>query len=63
MSVNYEEGTIPIESVSEACIVHPVSAYMSTNLNNKNKTYKDVADRILHHLGYPAVSITDIHRD
>lgn len=36
---------------------------MSTNLNNKNKTYKDVADRILHHLGYPAVSITDIHRD
>lgn len=65
MGVIYQEGTINqnIADVSEACIVHPVSAYMSTNLNNKNKTFKDVADRILHHFGYPSVSVTDVHRD
>lgn len=45
------------------CRVTPVSAFMSTNLNNKIKTYHDVADRILHHFGYPAVSIVDVHRD
>ena len=36
---------------------------MSTNLNNKNKTYADIAERILHFFGYPAVSVSDIHRD
>lgn len=36
---------------------------MSTDLNNKNKTYDDIAERILHFFGYPAVSVSDLHRD
>lgn len=36
---------------------------MSTNLNNKIKTFSDLSKRILMFFGYPSVSVTDIHRD
>ena len=45
----------------EICNVKPVEFYMSTNLNNKIKSYDDLTERILNMLGYPAVSISDIH--
>lgn len=60
--VKADTTTIPTSNPA-ICEVTPVQAFMSTNLNNKIKTYKDVADRILHHLGFPAVSIVDVHRD
>ena len=47
----------------EICNVKPLEAYMSTNLNNKIKTYDDLSERILHFFGYPAVSVSDIHRN
>lgn len=47
----------------EICDVKPLEAYMSTDLNNKNKTYDDIAERILHFFGYPAVSVSDLHRN
>ena len=47
----------------EICSVKPLEAYMSTDLNNKNKTYDDISERILHFFGYPAVSVSDLHRD
>jgi hypothetical protein len=47
----------------EICDVKPLEAYMSTDLNNKNKTYADIAERILHFFGYPAVSVSDLHRN
>ena len=51
------------QPIQDVCSVKPVEAFMSTNLNNKTKTFDDMSERILHMLGYPAVSITDIHRD
>lgn len=47
----------------EVCNVKPLEAFMSTDLNNKNKTYDDISERILHFFGYPAVSVSDLHRD
>lgn len=47
----------------EVCNVKPLEAYMSTNVNNKNKTYDDLSERILHFFGYPAVSVSDLHRN
>ena len=47
----------------EVCNVKPLEAYMSTNLNNKNRTYDDISERILHFFGYPAVSVSDLHRN
>lgn len=47
----------------EICSVKPLEAYMSTDLNNKNKTYDDISERILHFFGYPAVSVSDLHRN
>ena len=47
----------------EVCNVKPLEAYMSTNVNNKNKTYDDISERILHFFGYPAVSVSDLHRN
>ena len=47
----------------EVCNVKPLEAYMSTDLNNKNKTYDDISERILHFFGYPAVSVSDLHRN
>ena len=49
------------QTTPEICNVKPVEFYMSTNLNNKIKTYEDLTERILNMLGYPAVSISDIH--
>ena len=47
----------------EICNVKPLEAYMSTDLNNKNRTYDDISERILHFFGYPAVSVSDLHRN
>lgn len=47
----------------EICNMKPLEAYMSTDLNNKNKTYDDISERILHFFGYPAVSVSDLHRN
>ena len=47
----------------EICNMKPLEAFMSTDLNNKNKTYDDITERILHFFGYPAVSVSDLHRD
>ena len=47
----------------EICDVKPLEAYMSTDLNNKNRTYDDISERILHFFGYPAVSVSDLHRN
>ena len=47
----------------EVCYVKPLGAYMSTDLNNKNRTYDDISERILHFFGYPAVSVSDLHRN
>lgn len=47
----------------EICNVKPLEAYMSTDLNNKNITYDDISERILHFFGYPAVSVSDLHRN
>tara|TARA_A100001515_G_scaffold124672_1_gene109020 strand:+ start:6624 stop:7955 length:1332 start_codon:yes stop_codon:yes gene_type:complete len=44
------------------CEIKPISAFQSTNLNNKINTFNDVSDRILHTLGYPFINI-EIHRD
>ena len=51
------------EYTPEVCDMKPLEAFMSTDLNNKNKTYDDIAERILHFFGYPAVSVSDLHRD
>lgn len=45
-----------------ACEVLPVSAFQSTNLNNKLETFNDVGDRIKRSLGYPLISL-EIHQD
>ena len=47
----------------EICNMKPLEAFMSTDLNNKNRTYDDISERILHFFGYPAVSVSDLHRD
>jgi hypothetical protein len=44
------------------CNVLPVSAFQSTNLNNKIETFTDIGDRIKRHLGYPLITL-EIHRD
>ena len=45
-----------------ACTIQPLSAFLSTNLNNKIKTYDNLGDRIKRSLGYPLVSL-EIHTD
>ena len=49
--------------IPEICEAKPLEVYMSTDLNNKNKTYDDITERILHFFGYPAVSVSDLHRN
>ena len=49
--------------IPEICNMKPLEVYMSTDLNNKNKTYDDISERILHFFGYPAVSVSDLHRN
>jgi hypothetical protein len=48
--------------MSQACEVLPVSAFQSTNLNNKLETYGDLGDRIKRSLGYPLITL-EIHQD
>lgn len=48
--------------MSLACEVLPVSAFQSTNLNNRLETYGDLADRIKRSLGYPLITL-EIHQD
>jgi hypothetical protein len=48
--------------MSLACDVLPVSAFQSTNLNNKLETFGDLADRIKRSLGYPLITL-EIHQD
>ena len=45
-----------------ACNIKPLSAFLSTNLNNKIKTYDQLGDRIKRSLGFPLVSL-EIHTD
>jgi hypothetical protein len=47
---------------SIACEVLPVSAFQSTNLNNKLQTFDDLGERIKRTLGHPLISL-EIHRD
>lgn len=51
------------EYMPEVCNIKPLEAFMSTDLNNKNRTYDDISERILHFFGYPAVSVSDLHRN
>jgi len=43
-----------------ACEIKPLSAFLSTNLNNKIETYDRLGDRVKRGLGYPLVSL-EIH--
>ena len=45
-----------------ACEITPLSAFLSTNLNNKIDCYGRLGDRIKRSLGYPLVSV-EIHPD
>ena len=45
-----------------ACTIKPLSAFLSTNLNSKIKTYDNLGDRIKRALGYPLISL-EIHTD
>lgn len=49
--------------VPAVCEITPLEAFLSTNLNSRIESYKDLSDRILHMLGYPSVAITDLHVD
>jgi len=48
--------------MSLACEVLNVSAFQSTNLNNRLNTFGDLGDRIKRSLGYPLISL-EIHQD
>jgi hypothetical protein len=48
--------------MSLACEVLPVSAFQSTNLNNRIETFGDLSDRIKRSLGYPLITL-EIHQD
>ena len=48
--------------MASACVISPLSAFLSTNLNNKIDTYDRLGDRIKRSLGYPLVSV-EIHSD
>ena len=48
--------------MSLVCEVLPVSAFQSTNLNNKLETFSDLGDRIKRSLGYPLITL-EIHQD
>ena len=45
-----------------ACEITPLSAFLSTNLNNKIETFDRLGDRIKRSLGFPLVSL-EIHTD
>ena len=48
--------------MASACEITPLSAFLSTNLNNKIETYTRLGDRIKRALGYPVISL-EIHSD
>ena len=48
--------------MSLACEITPISAFQSTNLNNKIQTFSDLGDRIKRSLGYPLITL-EIHQD
>lgn len=48
--------------MSLVCEVSPVSAFLSTNLNNKIQCYGRLGDRIKRALGYPLITL-EIHPD
>ncbi len=48
--------------MASACEITPLSAFLSTNLNNRIETYGRLGDRIKRALGYPVVSL-EIHSD
>lgn len=48
--------------MSLVCEITPVSAFLSTNLNNKLETYQQLGDRIKRAMGWPLISI-EIHPD
>lgn len=48
--------------MASACEITPLSAFLSTNLNNQIQTYNRLGDRIKRALGYPIVSL-EIHSD
>lgn len=45
-----------------ACSITPVSAFQSTNLNNKIDSFNRLADRIVRSLGAPIITI-EVHQD
>ena len=45
-----------------ACEIGPISAFMSTNLNNKINEFDEVGDRVKRSLGWPLISL-EIHPD
>lgn len=49
-------------ATTEVCEVKPLQAFLSTNLNNKNKTFNDITNRILRQLGFPSNTV-ELHRD
>lgn len=44
------------------CVITPITAFQSTNLNNKIDSFQRLADRIVRSLGAPLISI-EIHQD
>ena len=48
--------------MSLVCEVLPVSAFQSTNLNNRLETFNDLGDRVKRTLGYPLITL-EIHQD
>jgi len=48
--------------MATACEITPLSAFLSTNLNNKIETFTRLGDRIKRALGFPVVSL-EIHSD
>lgn len=48
--------------MSELCQITPISAFMSTNLNNKVQCLQELGERIMRRLGWPMVNI-ELHPD
>lgn len=44
------------------CDITPISAFQSTNLNNKIDSFQRLGDRIYRSLGYPSINV-EVHRD
>lgn len=49
-------------NITDTCTVKPIDAFLSTNLNNRTKTFDDLAEKIMYALGWPSQSI-ELHRD